>query len=290
MISYPVNERTETPLDRSIVSKPRPSYESSPATLPALIYPSIEEGVRRNRAGEWVVDVRVRDPNTNKEIILENVRIEQMTRGIMQKVDRGGLLYLSVPDQRLLEERDTRFMTARWVNTNVGTENGAVPIDMVFNSFRNKITSQRARSCGTEKFDYEEEKKKFNTMEGLVIYADETNPDSSGLAIDTTTGETAIFNKYKENIIIGKKGITIDGKNFNRGTSSQTKQGIGTLGLPGRENEMQDMYPRSNILLNIPMLQMPYVAKFMDILYGVAFLYKMVRVGIVAAEFIKGKR
>jgi hypothetical protein len=35
---------------------------------------------------------------------------------------------------------------------------------------------------------------------------------------------------------------------------------------------------------------MPYVAQFMQILYGVVFLYKIIRVGQVAADFIQGNR
>lgn len=188
----------------------------------------------------------------------------------------------------MLGERDTSAMSARWLNTNVGTENGAIPLDMLYSAFRNKITSATKRICVTEKFDYDVAKRDIHKTNGITVYSDETNPNSSGMIIDTTTGEMAIFNSSKENLMISKKGITVDAKNFNRGSSSQTKQGLGTLGLPGRENEVQDIMPRSNILLNVPMIQMPYWPQFMQILYGVVFLYKIIRVGQVAADFISG--
>jgi hypothetical protein len=88
-------------------------------------------------------------------------------------------------------------------------------------------------------------------------------------------------------VIISKKGVTVEAKKFNRGGSNQTKSGLGTMGLPANENELQDLYPRSNILLNVPMLVMPYYADFQNIMYGIGFLYKMIRVGIVCEEFIK---
>jgi hypothetical protein len=286
--NYELN--AESPLDRSIVSKPKSVYESGAATLPAKVFPNIEQGIRRNRAGEWVVDVILRDPISSKEVILENIALEQASQGIIQKINRGGVVYVSIPDQRMLGERDTRTMTARWLNTNVGTENGAIPLDMLYSAFRNKITSATKRICVTEKFDYDKAKRDIHKTNGITVFADETNPTSSGMIIDTTTGEMAIFNSSKENLLISKKGITVDAKNFNRGSSSQTKQGLGTLGLPGRENEVQDIMPRSNILLNVPMIQMPYWAQFMQILYGVVFLYKIIRVGQVAADFISGNR
>lgn len=290
MISQPVDPKTETPLDRSIVGKAKPSYESGAATFPAKVYPNIEEGIRRSRTGNWVVDVILRDPQTNREIILEGIILEQASQGIIQKINKQGIVYVSMPDQRLLAERDTSSMTARWLNTNVGTENGAVPLDMLYSAFRNKITSAANRICITEKFDFNKAKKDIHKTNGITVYADETNPNSSGIIVDSTTGESAIFNQYGENIVLGKKGVSIDAKNFNRGTSSQTKQGLGTLGLPGKENEVQDIMPRSNILLNVPMIQMPYWPQFMQILYGVVFLYKIIRVGQVAADFIQGNR
>jgi hypothetical protein len=290
MISQSTETKTETPLDRSIVSKPKSVYESGPATLPAKVYPSTDTGIRRSRTGNWVVDVILRDPITNREIILEGIILEQATQGIIQKINKGGVVYVSMPDQRLLGERDTSAMSARWLNTNVGTENGAIPLDMLFSAFRNRITSASNRICITEKFDYEKAKKDIHKTSGFTVYADENNPNSSGLIVDSTTGEMALFNSSKENVLIGKKGVTIDAKNFNRGTSNQSKQGLGTFGLPGKENETQDLYPRSNILLNVPMIVPPYLLAFIEIVYGVAFLYKIIRIGEVAADFITGKR
>lgn len=290
MINNNYDLNTQSPLDRSIVSKPKSVYESGAATLPAKVFPNIEQGIRRNRSGQWVVDVIMRDPISSREVILENIVLEQATQGIIQKINKGGVVYVSIPDQRMLGERDTSGMSARWLNTNVGTENGAIPLDMLYNAFRNKITSATKRICVTEKFDYDKAKRDIHKTNGITVFADETNPNSSGMIIDTTTGEMAIFNSSKENLLVGKKGVTVDAKNFNRGSSSQTKQGLGTLGLPGRENEVQDIMPRSNILLNIPMIQMPYWPQFMQILYSVVFLYKIIRVGKVAADYINGDR
>lgn len=277
-----------TPLDGSIVTRPKPVYEGGPANLPARVYPSVDSGIYRSRTGSWVVDVMVKDPVTSRDILLTGVRLEQASQGIIQKINKDGTVYISIPDQRLIGERDTSTMTAKWLNTNVGTENGAVPLDMLFNNFRNKITSAANRSCAIAKFDYDVEKRLLNKTDGLTVYADETNPKSSGVVFDTTDGKTAIFNQYGENVTLSKTGVSIEGKKFNRGGSNQTKNGLGTLGLPGNENEIQDLLPRSNILLNVPLLTMPYVPDFMQILYGVAFLYKIVRIGIVAGEFISG--
>lgn len=275
------------PLQGSIVTKPKPVYESGPATLPGRVYPSTDTGIYRDRSNSWVVDVLVKDPITSREIVLQGVRLEQNSQGLIQKINKTGTLYVSMPDQRALGERDISVMTAKWLDTNVGTENSAVPMSMIFNSYRNKISSAAARFCDVSKFDYEKEAKNLHKIEGLTVVADPTNPKSSGMAYDTTTGRTAIFNKHQQNMTFDKDGISVDAKKFNRGGSNQTKNGLGTLGLPGSENEMQDLYPRSNILLNVPMIVPPYLVEFMMILYGVAFLYKIVRIGQVAADFIQ---
>lgn len=282
-----MQNQNSSPLDGTLAGKPTSSYESSAANLPAKVYPNTDTGIRRDRNNNWVVDIMVKDPVTSREILLEGVILEQASQGIIQKINKGGSIYVSIPDQRLIGERDTTRMTAKWLNTNVGTENGAVPLNMLFNNFRNKITSAANRACTISKFDYEIEKKQLNKVNGLTIYADETNPKSSGVAFDTTNGDTTIFNQYGENLSLGRNGVTVDGKKFNRGSSNQTKSGLGTLGLPGNENELQDLLPRSNILMGVPMLMMPYWPDFMQIVYGVALLYKMVRIGQVAADFIQ---
>ncbi len=285
--SVPLNQRTETPLDRSIVSKPKPVYEAGSALLPAKVWPNPTEGIRRDRTGNWVADIVVNDPNSNKNILLEGVRLEQSTQGQIQRINRTGNIYVSVPDQRLLAERDVTSMTARYVDIDVRSKNNSVPIDVLFNNFRSKVNEGSRNLCKILKFDYEREKADLNKYDSLTIYADPNNPDSAGMYVDNSTGEMGMFSKYEGNVIIGKNGVSIDSKKFNRGSSNQTKNGLGTLGLPGNENEIQDILPRSNILLGVPMLQMPYYPDFARILYSVGLLYKMVRVGIVCSEFIK---
>ena len=281
------DQQEQTPLDRSIVSKPKPVYESGTALLPGQAWPNTSEGIRRNRDGRWVVDVVVKDPYTNKNILLDNVLLEQSTQGNIQRINRTGQIYVSIPDQRMISERDTRQMTARYLDTNVGSTNSALPLDTIFNNFRSKINGASRNLCQILKFDYDKEKQDLNKYDGLTIYADPTNPDSAGMYVDNTTGEMGMFNKYKENVVIGKQGVVIDAKKFNRGASNQAKSGLGTMGMPANENELQDLYPRSNILLNVPMLVMPYYADFQKIMYGIGFLYKMIRVGVVCAEYIK---
>jgi hypothetical protein len=281
------DKQEQTPLDRSIVSQPKPVYESGTAMLPGKIWPNVAEGIKKNREGRWVVDVVVLDPYTNKNILLDNVLLEQSSQGTIQRVSRNGQVYVSIPDQRMISERDTRSMSARYLDTNVGSTNSAIPLDVVFNNFRSKINNASRNLCQVLKFDYDKEKQDLNKYDSLTIYADPVNPNSAGMYVDNTTGEMGMFNKYGENVIIGKQGVIIEAKKFNRGSSNQSKSGLGTFGLPANENEMQDLYPRSNILLNVPMLVMPYYPDFAKILYGVGFLYKMVRVGIVCGEFIK---
>ena len=105
--------------------------------------------------------------------------------------------------------------------------------------------------------------------------------------MDSTKDEVVAFNRTGSSFGLDKNAFKVSAPEYNMGSSKKGKEGAGTGGLPSQENPLADMYPKSNILLNVSTLQPSYLPYLNEIFFGFGIVYKLIRVGQVAAKAIK---
>lgn len=260
--------------------------------VPAEFWPDANSAIRQQADGRWVATLRVTDPHTRKPVILESVPIAQGSDSSFQKLGVGSSAMVSVPDARMISLKDTSQMLMSLTDKNFRTQNTVVPESVFANNYRNANSAPPAngvRSCKIGKYDLAELTNNVFRQEGMTVYADPRNPRSAGMATDSTSDEVHMFNRMESRMTLSRDRLAVRAQKFDTGEATEMKQSIGTGGLPSENNPIQELYPRSNILLNVPLVVPNYLPAIADILFGIGLVYKIIKCGEVAADAIAGR-
>jgi hypothetical protein len=253
-------------------SGPNPGRSEDPRTrdsinVPAELWPDANSAIRQQADGRWVATLRVTDPHTRKPVILESVPITQGSDSSFQKLGAGSHAMVSVPDARMISLKDTSQMLTSIGDKNFRSQNTVVPESVFANNYRNANSAPPAngvRSCKIGKYDLAELTNNVFRQEGMTVYADPRNPRSAGMATDSTSDEVHMFNRMESRMTLSRDRLAVRAQKFDTGEATEMKQSIGTGGLPSENNPIQDLYPRSNILLNVPLVVPNYLPAIAD--------------------------
>ena len=145
-------------------------------------------------------------------------------------------------------------------------------------------------NCRVGQFDVIDAQNSMHTHDGLNVFSNPNDPNSGGMAVDSVRGEIVLFNKERNNIVLDKRGVNIKANKFNFGNAIIARESAGTGGLNANQNPIEEMYPSSNILLNIPMPVAKYWPDLATILGGIAMVYKMIKMGEVISDKIDDRK
>lgn len=257
--------------------------------LPAEFWPDANTAIRQVN-NQWVATLRVTDPHTRKPIILEGVPIGQNNDTGFHKIGANSIVNLTVQDARHISTKNVDQMVMHITDRQFRSQNTAVPESVFSNNHRQQNSApprNGVRSCKIGKYDLAELSNNIFRQEGMSVYADPRNPRSAGMALDSTSDEVHMFNRMESKMTLSRDRLTVKAPQFDTGEASIMKQSIGTGGLPSQNNPIQELYPRSNILLNVPMVVPNYLPAIAEILFGLGLVYKIVKVGQVAVEAIQ---
>ncbi len=261
-------------------------------TIPAEFWPDANSAIRQGADGKWTATLRVTDPHTRRPIILQDVPIAQTSDGGFQKLGQSSIVNLTVPDARQVSLKDTTGMLMAIQDSKFRTQNTVVPESVFANNHRQSNSAPPARgtrSCKIGKYDLAELTNNIFRQEGMTVYADPRNPRSAGMVADSTSDEVHLFNRMESRMTLSRDRLAVRAQKFDTGEATIMKQSIGTGGLPSENNPIQELYPRSNILLNVPMVVPNYLPALAEILLGLGLVYKIIKCGEVAVDAIQDR-
>jgi len=239
--------------------------------------------------GTYMVDATVRDPYSKEYIELKGIRLSQMHTNEMQRVTSNSTVMVTASDARDIYLKNTANLSARLVGGDFKSANTAIPADLLSKSMRASQTAGGERKiCNlSAAFDFKLESSTLFNKPNLTVSADSQNERSPGTLYDSATQESTYFHKDGHKMSQGQQGVQFNTPSINTGNAKMKRESIGTGGLPSRENDLRDIYPSSNILLNAPMVVPPYLPEFLAIIMGINMVYKLWRIGEVCSDAIK---
>lgn len=268
-----------------------------PLSLEGTVALNTSGDITYRHNGAIVVDLTVIHPETKQPKVLRAIRIKQTNSVIMQNIHNSTQFMINIPDVSYINTGEVQEMVATIVDGNMRSENQSIPDRNLKANYRNQSAKNKRDSknkkdalCKNGKFNAINEKKNLHTKPNLKVIGNNSRKNSASLVIDNTTDEIVVANSKGDNLSIGKRGATFKTKTVDMGESKKKKNGMGTMGGPGKENELADMYPKSNLLLSAPMVQPSYLPDLNSIMIGVGYVYKIIKVVKAANEYVKGSK
>jgi hypothetical protein len=183
---------------------------------------NLADSVYRLDDGNIYADIVVRDPSTKEPVLLQRVRAGSLQDQGIQRVTPGMTVQLNVPNMRNIGRRDTEGMTVTFVSSNYGTSNTAIPSDLLRKNRRSVAAAASRRVCSLGgSFNFAAEAATLFNKTSLAVMSNSLDPRSAGIANDSGSGDMTIFHKSGSTMTFNGKGIDIDTKRFNTGSSTR---------------------------------------------------------------------
>jgi len=268
-----------------------------PLHLKATVALNTSGEITYKKNNKLVVDLIITHPVTKMPKILKAIKIKQSNPSVMQSITSSTTFMITISDIFHIDANQTADFLATIIDKDMGTENQSIPDANIKANYRQQSAKdKRAKRkdknslCKNGKFNVINEKKNLHTKPNLRIIGNSSKTKSPSVIIDNTTNEILLANRHGSSILFNDHKVKFKTNSIDMGTSKKRKTGMGTGGMSGKENEMSDVYPKSNVLLSAAMVQPSYLPDITGMLIGIGYIYKIVKVIDAASDYVSASK